>query len=176
MRQMKTCRLCGTDKPLDQFGVDRSTSDELNHWCRDCVRKRAIANREKRSGSIDLQGTVSRVSMLVELITLKRDSDWQIEVPGTINQLIESMDLDASIMLPILKPYVKKSGRSRYRITTDLVVKDIMHNYLVELFKIKQGNQAVIEFSDPIPFSVKQVFMYDYNHRANFLRAITLQQ
>jgi hypothetical protein len=47
---MKTCRACGTEKPLDQFHKDRSKSDGLNFYCKPCTiaRQRDFASRPPR--------------------------------------------------------------------------------------------------------------------------------
>lgn len=42
--QLKTCSRCHESKPLDAFGVDRSTKDGLNRRCRECTNS---SSREK---------------------------------------------------------------------------------------------------------------------------------
>lgn len=42
----KRCRLCGEDKPLDEFGPDKKSGDRHEYRCRDCNRNRAQEHRK----------------------------------------------------------------------------------------------------------------------------------
>jgi 5-methylcytosine-specific restriction endonuclease McrA len=48
---VKTCRICGLAKPLDEFHRHRQTSDGRNSYCKPCVKtknkRRCEANREQ---------------------------------------------------------------------------------------------------------------------------------
>lgn len=39
---LKHCRKCGTDKPVVEFYKDKSRTDGLTHWCKDCQRSKHV--------------------------------------------------------------------------------------------------------------------------------------
>lgn len=43
---MKRCSACNHEKPLDEFGRDRSAGDGLQHRCKECARAASAAYRE----------------------------------------------------------------------------------------------------------------------------------
>lgn len=49
---MKTCSTCGTEKPLDQFGTDRSRKDGLCYYCKECGKVRT-AKRKVHKAAYD---------------------------------------------------------------------------------------------------------------------------
>lgn len=44
---MKFCRCCAADKPENDFGKKKASSDKLQPWCRECTRKYYKANKQR---------------------------------------------------------------------------------------------------------------------------------
>lgn len=45
---VKTCRLCGEEKTLDQYGANSRTRDKLKHECRPCLSEIARLRKKER--------------------------------------------------------------------------------------------------------------------------------
>jgi len=165
MSQTKPCRLCGEDKTLDNFGVDNSHADQLNYWCRECVRKQAERNRKKRDGVVFTDYVVIKLGLFIDALTAKQSNSGFIEIQGTIISLIQAMDLDKELLLPILKSYIKKAGRSRYRVIKEFNLRSIRTIYLMGIFEKNQSGQGRIDFNGILPFSESELYWTDYKSR-----------
>lgn len=70
----KHCGGCGKDLPIDRFSLNRTTSDGLNGWCRDCKGKHNSARngacaklaRELRERAVEYKGGACKDSHLGE--------------------------------------------------------------------------------------------------------------
>lgn len=50
--EKKHCAKCDTEKPLEEFGKDRSRFDGLRHWCKVCSRAYYVQWRGTNDGTI----------------------------------------------------------------------------------------------------------------------------
>jgi hypothetical protein len=52
-RQLKTCTVCGNEKPLDDFYKKEATSGRLRAWCKDCTNNKSITYRQRNKGHVN---------------------------------------------------------------------------------------------------------------------------
>lgn len=168
MSQTKICRLCGQEKKLDQFGIDNSTTDGLNHWCRECVRTRAQQNR---AGDTTPFENMNRLNVLVDALIVKERAGY-IDIPGTLKRFVRAFDLNPEILVTILKEYLKKAGRSRYRVVNTLNTLKIREAYLDGLIRMKHVDQTSIEFEGLRRITVNQLVWSEYNFRLERTKAL----
>lgn len=60
MEESKTCLKCRQTKPVGQFGPDRSRSDGLSNWCKDCKREAQAARRAANPLRVVWQNMLAR--------------------------------------------------------------------------------------------------------------------
>ena len=58
--QIKICAKCQTEKPIDEFGILRSSEDGHNPLCFDCKRKRDHDSRTKQANKAKASNRRSR--------------------------------------------------------------------------------------------------------------------
>lgn len=160
MNETKICRYCGEEKPLDQFGSDKSTKDGLNHWCRECVRITADKNKKEREEGPNLVYVSMMIDVLIDIVNHKCDTTGHFNIPRTLETLIACLDLDADLLMPILSNRIRVVGRSMYQVIEASEPLNIYSMYIDALMQRdhpKEADQAQIDFPDPDGLTVDEM-------------------
>ena len=93
----KRCSKCGEEKPLTDFGANRTAKDGKQRWCKACMNKatsRAMANRpktkeasaEKKPTAPSTQIVVREVLTDAQMVEALRAHGWQVTCTRTVTE------------------------------------------------------------------------------------------
>ena len=89
----KRCSKCGEEKPLDDFGGNRTTKDGKQRWCKACMNKatsRAKGNRgaaaQKEPAKTEKQIVVRETLTDAQMVEALRARGWQVTCTRTVTE------------------------------------------------------------------------------------------
>ena len=89
----KRCSKCGEEKPLTDFGANRTAKDGKQRWCKACINKATSRAKDNRSAAVQKEPAKTEKQIVVrekltdaQMVMALRAHGWQVSCTRTITE------------------------------------------------------------------------------------------